>query len=246
MGIFQKIKNGRLRAARPRASAVIVAAGSSRRMQGVDKICVDLCGSPVILRSIAVFEASPYIDEIIVVTREDLIPVVGRLCADSDMKKVRCVVSGGDSRVESVQRGLMHISRDAELAAIHDGARPLVSAEVIERTVTLAAKTGAAIPAVPVKDTIKRVEDGRISATPPRAELFAAQTPQVFKADILKAALAKAAEEELEITDDASAVELLGMSVSIAEGDENNIKITTRADLVLAEAILERGCGECE
>ena len=143
--------------------------------------------------------------------------------------------------MESVQRGLMHISREAELAAIHDGARPLVSGAVIARTVSLAAETGAAIPAVPVKDTIKRAVDGVICDTPQRSELFAAQTPQIFKADVLKAALTKVTEQQLEITDDASAVELLGMSVSIAEGDECNIKITTQADLILAEAILERG-----
>ena len=244
MGIFGRMKKELRKAKQPKASAVIVAAGSSRRMQGVDKICADLGGSPVILRSIAAFEASPFIDEIIVVTREDLIPVVGRLCADFGMKKVRCVVKGGDNRVESVQRGLMHISREAELAAIHDGARPLVTPEVIERTVTLAAETGAAIPAVPVKDTIKKVVDGVICATPQRSELFAAQTPQIFKADVLKAALTKAVDEQLEITDDASAVELLGMSVSITEGDECNIKITTQADLILAEAILERGAPE--
>ncbi len=244
MGIFGRMKKELCKAKLPRASAVIVAAGSSRRMQGVDKICVELGGSPVILRSIAAFEASPFIDEIIVVTREDLIPVVGRLCADFGMKKVRCVVKGGENRVESVQRGLMHISREAELAAIHDGARPLVTPEVIERTVTLAAETGAAIPAVPVKDTIKRAVDGVICATPQRSELFAAQTPQIFKADVLKAALTKVTEEQLEITDDASAVELLGMSVSIAEGNECNIKITTQADLILAEAILERGTME--
>lgn len=244
MGIFERMRKERQKAKQPRASAVIVAAGSSRRMQGVDKMCADLCGSPVILRSIAAFEACPLIDEIIIVTREDLIPFVGRICTDFGMKKVRCVVKGGESRAESVYRGLMHISREAELAAVHDGARPLVAPEVIARTVTLAAETGAAIPAVPVKDTIKRAVDGVISATPPRAELFAAQTPQIFKADMLKAALAKAIEEKAEITDDASAVEMLGMSVSIAEGDENNIKITTQADLILAEAILERGAME--
>ncbi len=244
MGIFGRKKREARKAKLPCASAVIVAAGSSSRMQGVDKICAELGGSPVILRSIAAFEASPYINEIIVVTREDLIPVVGRLCADFGMTKVRCVVKGGDNRAESVQRGLMHISRDAELAAIHDGARPLVSPEVISRTVTLAAETGAAIPVVPVKDTIKRVAGGVICDTPDRSELFAAQTPQIFKADILKAALTKVMEEKLTITDDASAVELLGMSVSTAEGDENNIKITTRADLILAEAILERGAME--
>lgn len=241
MGIFGRRKKEPRAVKLPCASAVIVAAGSSRRMQGVDKICAELGGSPVILRSIAAFEASPYIDEIIVVTREDLIPVVGRLCADHGMKKVRCVVKGGDNRVDSVQRGLMHISREAELAAIHDGARPLISGAVIAKTVSLASETGAAIPVVPVKDTIKQVVDGVICATPRRSELFAAQTPQVFKADLLKAALAKAVEEQLEITDDASAVEMLGMKVSTAEGDECNIKITTQADLILAEAILERG-----
>ena len=240
MGIFERIKKERQRAKQPRASAVIVAAGSSRRMQGVDKICADLGGSPVILRSIAAFEASPFIDEIIVVTREELIPFVGRLCADFAMGKVRCVVKGGDSRADSVCRGLMHISREAELAAIHDGARPLVTPEVIARAVTLAAETGAAIPAVPVTDTIKRAVNGVICDTPPRAELFAAQTPQVFRADVLKAALTKVMEEKLEITDAASAVELLGMSVSISEGDGENIKITTQADLALGEAIFER------
>lgn len=241
MGIFERIKRERQKAKQPCASAVIVAAGNSRRMQGVDKVCAELCGSPVILRSIAAFEASTFIDEIIVVTREELIPIVGRLCADFGIKKVRCIVKGGENRVESVQRGLMHISREAELAAVHDGARPLVSPELIARTVMLAAETGAAIPAVPVKDTIKRAVGGVICGTPNRAELFAAQTPQIFKADVLKAALTRVTEEKLEITDDASAVELLGMSVSIAEGEESNIKITTQADLILAEAILERG-----
>lgn len=241
MGIF---KSDKKQTVRPGVSAVIVAAGSARRMLGVDKISAELGGSPVILRSISAFECSPCIKEIIVVTREELIPLLGRLAADYGLKKLKCAVKGGESRAESVYRGLMHISRTAEFVAVHDGARPLVSPELIERTAALAAETGAAIPALPVKDTLKRVQNGVVTETPRRAEFFAAQTPQIFRADVLKAALARALEEGADITDDASAVERLGMQVSLVDGEENNIKITTRADLILAEAILERGAFE--
>jgi len=246
VGLFNRRKKDRQANRHPFTTAVIVAAGSSRRMQGEDKILSLLGGTPVILHSAAAFEACPLIDEIVIVTREDLIPVVSGFCADFGLRKVSCVVRGGDSRVDSVYRGLMHISREAELAAVHDGARPLVTPAVIEATARLAAKTGAAIPAVPVKDTVKRVVDGVIADTPTRAELFAAQTPQIFKADLLKAALRKALDEALDITDDASAVELLGMSVSVAEGSHENIKITTPEDLALGEALLNRRNGTCE
>ena len=238
MGLFRRRKEAEA-AKRPYTAAVIAAAGSSRRMQGEDKIMALLGGSPVIARSVMQFELSGAIDEIVIVTREELVAPVGSLCRDCGFKKVREIVRGGATRAESVYRGLMHISREAELAAIHDGARPLVTEDIIARAVELAAKTGAAIPAVPVKDTLKRAQSGIITETPPRDELFAAQTPQVFSAELIKAALAKAVEDGAEITDDSSAVERLGMSVSLSEGSYENIKITTPGDLLLGAAILE-------
>lgn len=240
MSIFKRKKDSAREEKRPFTSAVIVAAGNSTRMMGEDKITAPLGGSPLIARTISAFEQSGAIDEIVIVTREELIPGMGRLCADFGFKKVLCVIKGGASRAQSVQRGLLHISRRAELVAVHDGARPLVTDRIICEAVALAASSGAAVPAVAVKDTVKRAVNGIICETPPRNEFFAAQTPQVFKADVFKAALFKALEDGKELTDDASAMELLGMSVSISTGSEENIKITTPADIAVAEAILER------
>ena len=123
--------------------------------------------------------------------------------------------------------------------AIHDGARPLITSKVISDTVRKAAKFGAAAPAVPVKDTIKVVHGGVVESTPERSSLYAVQTPQVFEADLLKAALQAAVDNEAMITDDCSAVELLGKVVFLVDGDESNIKITTPIDMVFAEAILQ-------
>ncbi len=135
--------------------------------------------------------------------------------------------------------GLNSLSDKVKLAAIHDGARPLVTFEVIDRTVRAANSYGAAAPGVPVKDTIKTVVGGIVGETPDRSLLRAIQTPQVFDADLLRAALDKAVQDDAQITDDCSAVERMGMSVRIVEGDERNIKVTTPLDLKLAEAILE-------
>ena len=130
-------------------------------------------------------------------------------------------------------------SDQAELIAIHDGARPLVSQEVLERAIVRAAQCGAAAPAVPVKDTIKRARDGMVEATLNRSELFAIQTPQVFQGDLIRTALIKALEEGAELTDDCSAVERLGIGVALTQGDYRNLKITTPEDLAVAEALLE-------
>ena len=131
------------------------------------------------------------------------------------------------------------VSDQAELIAIHDGARPLVSQEVLERAIVRAAQCGAAAPAVPVKDTIKRARDGMVEATLNRSELFAIQTPQVFQGDLIRTALIKALEEGAELTDDCSAVERLGIGVALTQGDYRNLKITTPEDLAVAEALLE-------
>lgn len=217
--------------------AVIVAAGSASRMGGIDKVMAPLKGEPMIVRTVRTFQQSDVIREIVIVTRPDLIVPITDLCHDFD--KVTLVVAGGSSRQESVWRGLNALSDQVQLAAIHDGARPLVSWQVIDRTVRAANTYGAAAPAIPVKDTIKVVSGGIIASTPDRSTLQAVQTPQVFDADLLKGALKKAKEDGAELTDDCSAVERLGMSVKIVEGDERNIKVTTPLDLKIAEIFLE-------
>ena len=217
--------------------AVIVAAGSASRMQGIDKVMADLGGEPMILRTVRSFQNCEAIREIVIVTREDLIAKIETLCAG--FSKVRCVTAGGADRPASVQLGLEKLSSKVRLAAIHDGARPLVTAEVIDRVVRAAHTYGAAAPGVPVKDTVKVVNGGIVAATPDRSRLQAVQTPQVFDLDLLRGALEKAKQDNASITDDCSAVERIGMSVRIVEGDERNIKVTTPMDLKIAAVLLE-------
>lgn len=220
-----------------RCGAVIVAAGSASRMGGIDKVMAPLGGIPMVARTAAAFQGCDAIAEIVIVTRPDLIRPISALCAGMD--KVRAVVAGGSSRQESVGLGLNALSKNVELAAIHDGARPLITEAVIDRTVRAANSYGAAAPAVPVKDTIKVVVGGLVEKTPERATLQGVQTPQVFDFDLLRGALKKAREENAAVTDDCSAVERLGMKVKIVEGDERNLKVTTPMDLKIAEMLLE-------
>ena len=217
--------------------AVIVAAGNASRMGGIDKVMAPLQGEPMICRTVRTFQNSDVIKEIVVVTRPDLIAPMTDLFRD--YTKVTAVVEGGKSRDESVALGLNALSRKVKLAAIQDGARPLITPEVIDRTVRAAHSYGAAAPAVPVKDTIKVVQGSIVKETPDRSQLRAVQTPQVFDIDLLRAALKKAREDEAAITDDCSAVERIGMSVRIVEGDERNIKVTTPMDLKIATMLLE-------
>lgn len=220
-----------------RCGAVIVAAGSASRMGGVDKIMANLKGVPVIAWTAGKFQDCDAISEIVIVTREDLILPVSSACRG--MAKVTAVVAGGKSRQESVHLGLNALSDKVRLAAVHDGARPLVTWQVIDRAVRAANTYGAAAPAIPVKDTVKVVQGGIVKQTPDRAGLYAVQTPQVFDVDLLRGALKKAELEDARLTDDCSAVERMGMSVKIVEGDERNIKITTPVDLKIAEMLLE-------
>ncbi len=217
--------------------AVIVSAGNASRMGGIDKVMAQLKGEPMIVRTVRTFQDCDAISEIVIVTRPDLILPITGLCRG--MEKVKAVVAGGKSRQESVNLGLNALSKKVKLAAIQDGARPLVTWQVIDRVVRAAHTHGAAIPAVPVKDTIKVGNGGVIQSTPDRATLFAAQTPQVFDFDLLRGALKKAEQDGAVVTDDASAVEHLGMAVKIVEGDERNIKVTTPMDLKIAELLLE-------
>ena len=201
--------------------AVIVAAGSASRMGGIDKVMAQLGGKPMIQRTVERFQNCDAVSEIVVVTREDLIQSITGLCRG--MSKVRANA----------------LSEKVKLAAIHDGARPLVTWQVIDRVIRAANTYGAAAPAVPVKDTIKVVTGGVVKETPDRASLFAVQTPQVFDYDLLRGALAKAEQEGLQVTDDCSAVEQMGMKVKIVEGDERNLKVTTPMDLKIAQMLLE-------
>ena len=237
MGMEKLTKLGRKVLPLKRCGAVIVAAGSASRMGGIDKVMASLGGTPMVARTAAAFQNCDAIAEIVIVTRPDLIRPISALCAEMD--KVRAVVAGGSSRQESVWLGLNALSEDIQLAAIHDGARPLVSNLVIDRTVRAANSYGAAAPAVPVKDTIKVVKGGLVEKTPERATLQAVQTPQVFDFDLLRGALKKAEEEKAAVTDDCSAVERLGMKVKIVEGDERNLKVTNPMDLKIAEMLLE-------
>ena len=217
--------------------AVIVAAGNASRMGGIDKVMAELEGEPMIVRTVRAFQNAIAIGEIVIVTRPDLIAPITKLCEGFD--KVTKVVAGGSSRQESVNLGLAALSDQCKMAAIQDGARPLISQAVIDRTVRAAHTYSAAAPAIPVKDTIKVVKGGIVDHTPDRATLMAIQTPQVFDIDMLRAALHKAEQENWAVTDDCSAVELMGMSVKIVEGDERNIKVTTPLDLAIAKLLLE-------
>lgn len=219
---------------------ILVAAGSSSRMGGEDKILHLLDGVPVLIHSLRPFETSELVREIVIVTRREQIGQVGQLCKTYGISKVTRVVLGGDSRMESVRLGLAEVSQAAGLVAIHDGARPFVTGEIIDEVIRRAETCSAAAPAIPVKDTIKEAKFGVVTQTLPRENLFAVQTPQVFEPSLLKGALGKAMQDGVQLTDDCSAVERLGFSVVLTPGSEENIKLTTPEDFALAEAILER------
>ncbi len=234
MGFFRKRK----KEAGPSCSVVVVAAGSSSRM-GFDKVLADVGGLPVIVRCLKSFEKAPSVSEVVVVTRTDLVPEVARLCQDFGLSKVVKVIRGGEDRTQSARLGTLECASKAKLIAIHDGARPFVTVQVIEDAVAQAAVNGAAAPAVPVKDTIKAAHDRLVERTLDRTELYAVQTPQVFDGDLIRAALQKAVDDGVSLTDDCAAVERLGMRVALTPGDERNIKLTTPADLLIGEILSE-------
>lgn len=235
LSFLKKVRERR----RPRCAALVAAAGSSSRMGGVNKLLEPLDGIPVLVRTLTALQNAGTVDEIVVATREEDLVEISRLCHTYGITKCTKVVRGGETRAHSVLLAALEASPDTELLAVQDGARPLVTPELIDDVIMAAVRCGAAAPAVPVKDTIKVVRDsGAVEETLDRGALRAVQTPQVFEASILKAALQDALEKNIPITDDCSAVEQLGKVVFLVEGDEENLKITTPTDLVLAEAIL--------
>ena len=215
----------------PRCAALVAAAGSSSRMGGINKLLEPLEGVPVLIRTLTALQMAQRVEEIIVATREEDLVEISRLCRDYGITKCTKVVRGGESRVHSVLLAALEAGEDMDLLAVQDGARPLVTPELIDRTIAAAAKCGAAAPAVGQGNTVTQTLD--------RSVLRAVQTPQVFDGALLKAALQNALEHQLPITDDCSAVEQLGKAVLLVEGDEENLKITTPIDLVLAAAILK-------
>ena len=224
-------------------TAVIVAAGSSRRM-GADKLFLPMAGIPVIVRTLLQFQACESVDEIIIVTREDKLVEIADYCKKFGITKATKILQGGKERAESSAAGVFEADRHSGYIAISDGARPLVSPALITATIDAARKYGAAAPAVPVKDTIKVAVNGVVTETPDRSQLFAIQTPQVFEADLIKGALTKAIQEKLPITDDCSAVEAMGYPVHLVEGSYRNIKITTQEDMIVCEAYLSEMRGD--
>lgn len=232
---FKKIRA----AQRPRCAALVAAAGSSSRMGGINKLLEPLDGIPVLVRTLTALERAQRVDSIVIATREEDLITVSQLCKTYGITKCTKVIRGGEDREHSVLLAALEAEPDTELLAVQDGARPLVSPALIDRVIEAAQRCGAAAPAIPVKDTIKTVrEDGAVEETLERSRLRAVQTPQVFEASLLKAALQAALEEGAVLTDDCSAVERLGKVVYLIEGEETNLKITTPTDLVLAEALL--------
>ena len=230
---------------RPVCAAVIAAAGSASRMGGTDKVLALLEGKPVLWYAIRAFDLNPCVQEIVVVVREDQVAAVAQLCEDGEFEKVRTVLVGGENRVESVRIGADAVSKEYGLIAVHDGARPLVSQHIITETVEKAARFGAAAPAIPVKDTVKRAEGGTVAETPDRSTLFAVQTPQIFDADLLRAALKDAEDSGAAVTDDCAAVERIGMRPVLTKGAEENLKITTPIDLEIAALYLRKEGSLC-
>jgi len=223
-----------------RVTAVVVAAGRGERLGGeLPKAFAPLAGRPLLLHALEALAAAPGIDRLVPVIAERDRPrleaLAPRLAA---VPGLAGAVVGGAERQDSVRAGLEALG-DAEWVAVHDAARPLVRPEAVERVIEAARRTGAAIPALPVRETVKRVAGGWIRETPRRSELWSAQTPQVFRASLLREALAKARTEGFRGTDDAELVERLGVRVEVVEGDPENLKITDRWDLALAELILQ-------
>lgn len=223
----------------PAVCAVIVAAGSSRRMGGENKLLLSLGGQPVLAHTLCAFQKCPAVRDIVLVCREEDILPYSELAQAFGVDKLRTVTRGGDTRTASVLAGVSASPEDSVLVAVHDGARPLVPEAVITEAIAAAAEHGAAAPVVPVKDSIKRIENGVIAADVPRDTLAAVQTPQVFRRELLLRALHQAAQSGRTYTDDCAAVEAIGQTVRATHGSYENIKITTPEDIAVAEAFLD-------
>jgi 2-C-methyl-D-erythritol 4-phosphate cytidylyltransferase len=234
-------------------AAIIVAAGKSQRMGGVDKQLRTIAGVPVLVRTVRAFEACEDVGALVLVLNPDNMGAAAEMGAVFGWTKVRSMVAGGERRQDSVAAGLAALGEMARRGeaynwvAVHDGARPLVTPELISKGLEAARQVGAAIAAVRATETIKTVDgSGTITGTPERGSLWIAQTPQIFRTDLLADAYSALAESgaDAEATDCARLVEMIGRPVKVFEGDRANIKITTSQDLLIAEALLrDQGAG---
>ena len=223
------------------SAAVIVAAGSSRRMEGRDKLWLPLAGRITLARTIDVFETSPIISTIVLVLNAERISGATMLCQQEGWHKIARIVAGGTRRQDSVRVGLdalLEIAPTTDWVMIHDGARPLVTFSILEAGLQAAQEYQAAIAAVPVKDTIKQVQQGWIYSTLDRSQLWAVQTPQVFSLPLIHHAHHTPLAQQ-DVTDDAALLEQLGQPVAIFPGSYTNIKITTQEDLLIAESLIK-------
>jgi len=221
-------------------TAIIVAAGSSRRM-GSDKLFEIMAGKPVIAHTIDAFELADSVGEIIVVTRDDRCNEIRKLTCNQSFKKVRAIITGGERRQDSVRAGLENLRRDARYIAVHDAARPLVRPEQIERVFEQCRVHGAAALAEPVNDTLKRADiDLVVTDSVDRHQLYAMQTPQIFERAWIEEAYRDVYAKKISVTDEVSAVERLGRKVFLVPNDDFNFKITYPRDLPLAEFVLNQ------
>lgn len=228
-------------------SAVILAAGAGRRFgtEKGKKQFVPVCSEPALVHTLRAFEASSYITEIVVVTSPEDVHRCEEYRDQYGFAKIKAIVTGGDDRQSSAKRGFDSISEKAEFVAIHDGARCLVTVEMIDKTVRAAYESGAAIAAEKSRDTVKRTSvGGTVEETVDREHVWLAKTPQVFLANMYRAAVYTAEKDRFSGTDDSSLVERLGFKVTPVDCGSENIKLTTPVDVHIAEAILRARKGE--
>jgi len=233
-----------MRPAYGRVAAIIPAAGEGRRMGGaVPKQFLQIGGREILARTLAVFEACVAIDDVwVVVAAEQCALCQSTIVERYGLRKVRGVVAGGTTRQESVWHGLQQVAQAVGLVVVHDGVRPFVTELLLQQTLDHANRFGAAIAAVPLKDTLKRVSAaGTVEATVPREHLWRVQTPQAFQHALLRRAFQHAWQQGLQATDEAGLVEALGNAVRIVPSYEHNVKITTPDDLVFCEMFLREG-----
>ncbi len=216
-----------------RTGVVIVAAGSAKRMKGKDKVFAVLRNKPLLAWSVDVCQGYQLIDEIVIVLRKEDLEKGRKLAIDRGWHKVTEVCCGGERRQDSVREGIKRLKK-CDWVVIHDGARPFLNIDLLHDGFRAAEETGAAIAAVPVKDTVKVVKDMVVIRTLERRHLWAVQTPQVFHWNVINSAYERIVHE---VTDDAALVEKIGCKVKIYVGDYSNIKITTPEDLIIAEAM---------
>jgi 2-C-methyl-D-erythritol 4-phosphate cytidylyltransferase len=221
-------------------SAIIVAAGESRRM-GFDKLFAAIAGKPVIAHSLGAFERANSVDAIVVVAREDRHDEIKKMVCDENFKKVHSIVAGGERRQDSVRAGLNRVDRQVKYVAVHDAARPLVTPAQIERLFQQCQIHGAAALAEPINDTLKRADaDLLVAESVDRQKLYAMQTPQMFERALIDEAYSAIYAENISVTDEVSAVERLGRKIAVVLNDDFNLKITYPRDLPLAEFVLTR------